>query len=197
LRHGFAAAFCAPVGVDGQLTDVFFTPPTRWPLVFTINLISNRRLPINGGRRVLLSSRRRGRGWTRTRCPRGSATRTAAQRHVLGRERVRCDIRRRDGRRPRGEAPLALTDLWYISRSPLWNQNAYAVWFNQRVGFGRVNLGKAVELATAHCRRPIKRFVAEAAVMLKLTELTSPNISFVALTPVVSGSFSASGFVFH
>jgi hypothetical protein len=39
--------FVTPTGMDGQLTDVFFTPPTRWPLIFTVTPLSNRGLPIN------------------------------------------------------------------------------------------------------------------------------------------------------
>jgi hypothetical protein len=41
----------------------------------------------------------------------------------------------------------AMTATRVHNESVLWAPNAFGLWFNRRVGFGRLNLGKAIALA--------------------------------------------------
>jgi hypothetical protein len=80
-------------------------------------------------------------------------------------------------------------------RWPLWNQNACGIWLNRRVGLGRVNVGKAVELAR-DCAPPSARssdswqkrpssfrfhVTAHAFVLVMTVEIQAENLGFASL----------------
>ncbi|EAX98898.1 hypothetical protein TVAG_210920 [Trichomonas vaginalis G3] len=139
-----------------QASDVLFTPPARWPLVFTIAGVNNRGLPLDHGSEgagVFLS------------CP-------VADRAAIPGAGVESDESLTyNFTTPNASAAifagglavlleanpnLTIPDLLFIPAmtadqvqpdSLLWNNNSFGLKFNRRVGFGRLNLGKAVEYA--------------------------------------------------
>jgi cbb3-type cytochrome oxidase subunit 3 len=159
--------FVVPTGQDGYLTDVFFTPPTRWPLMFAITSLSNRGLPINRGVEgtgVFMSSpgTRMDQDTPPAQIPWSIAGDNASC--SLSSPHLSFNYANASAAIFAGglavlhqvNPNLSLPDIWYILASTatvanpfslLWNKNAYGLYFNRRLGFGRLNLGKAVHLA--------------------------------------------------
>jgi len=148
-----AKPFVFPVEYDGA-TDVLFSPPGRWPLVFSIAGINNRGLPLDHGaegsgvfmgapvadRAPIPGSLPTGECTNNFTSPNASASIFAAGLAIL------LEVKN----------SFTIPDLMFITAftadkvqpdSVLWDQNSFGLWFNRRVGFGRLNLGKAVELA--------------------------------------------------
>jgi hypothetical protein len=191
-----AKLFVTPNGLDGRLTDVFFTPPTRWPLVFTVNSISNRGLPINRvaeGSGLFISC-------PGTRLDQDTPpayihyatpeTNTSCSKslHNVSFEYTNASAAMFAGAMAivlQANPQLGLADLWYLfamtatkanNFSVLWKQNQHGLWFNRRLGFGRLNLGKAVALARIWgspglpYNTGVMNATIERAVLIPLTE---------------------------
>ena len=171
-KGGDVRKFITPAGNDDKLTDVFFTPPTRWPLMFVVSAVSNRGVPINRGSEgagIFIS------------CPgtrMDQDTPPGVINYALPDSNMSCNPHMKD---PTSfeyanasasifagamavvmevKKDMTLADLRYLFAmtatvvnpySKLWNRNSWSdrggLLFNRRCGFGRVNLGQAVELA--------------------------------------------------
>lgn len=138
-----------------QASDVLFTPPARWPLIFTIAGVNNRGLPLDHGSE--------GAGIFMA-CP-------VADRAAIPGATVSPDYTMSNFTTPNASAAIfagglavllginkdfTIPDLMFITAltadvvqpdSLLWDKNGFGLNFNRRVGFGRLNLGKAVERA--------------------------------------------------
>ncbi|EAY15079.1 hypothetical protein TVAG_019800 [Trichomonas vaginalis G3] len=137
-------------------TDVIFAPPAGWPLIFTIAGVTNRGMPLNHaaeGTGIFMAAPVAGiapisgaDAKNPTECienftsPNASAAIFAGGLAIL----------------KEANPNLNLTDLFFITamtadkvcpESPLWSKNSFGLWFNRKVGFGRLNLNKSVELA--------------------------------------------------
>lgn len=153
--------FVVPSG--NYTSDIFFSPPSRWPLVFTIGSVSNRGFILNHGCE--------GAGLFLV-CPgtrENNDTAPAKIPAALPDTEVSWDYNSfHESNASAGifagslaiimeaNPKLTLSDHFFICamtatknspRSFLWKKNAFGLYHNRRSGFGRLNLGKAVELA--------------------------------------------------
>ena len=169
-RGGDVRKFITPAGNDDKLTDVFFTPPTRWPLMFVVSAVSNRGIPINRGSEgagifIACPGTRMDQDTppgiinyalpqTNSSCNEGKQTSfeyaNASASIFAGAMAIVMEVKK----------DMSLADVRYLFAmtstvvnpySKLWNKNSWGggvgLYFNRRCGFGRVNLGQAVELA--------------------------------------------------
>ncbi|EAY22043.1 hypothetical protein TVAG_456780 [Trichomonas vaginalis G3] len=144
-----------PAGSD-HTSDILFSPPGRWPLIFSVSGVSNRGLPLNHGTEgagifiacpcadmaplPTASSTGDNDQYDNYTSTNASASLFAGALAVL----------------MEANPSLTLADLFYVTamtadktypESLNWEKNAFGVNFNRRTGFGRLNLGRAVDLA--------------------------------------------------
>lgn len=144
-----------PLDVDGT-SDPLFSPPGRWPMVFSIVGVNNRGVPLNHGAEGVSA-------FLACPCADNAALPTASS---MGKE-----IEYSNFTSPNASASifagalavlmeansnLTVADLFYITAmtadktmpdSLNWDVNGFGLNFNRRTGFGRLNLGRAVDLA--------------------------------------------------
>lgn len=150
------------VPAQSKTTDIFFTPPSRWPLVFSIAAVSNRGLPINRGCEgtglfMSCPGTRDASDTPPAKIPssipfdnnsfyQAFDESNASAAIFAGSLAILIESNRN----------LTLADHFFIlamtatrvnPRSPNWRKNNFGLSFNRRCGFGRLNLGKAIHLA--------------------------------------------------
>jgi len=165
----FPHLFVAPAG--SFTTDVLFNAPLRWPLIFVISAVSSRGLPLNRGAEgtgvfMCAPGTRNSNDTSTARIPSASPvtnnsclddfeTSNASAAIFAGGLAV---LFGRYGIGNYSGCTLKhLADYFYVtaltasrpqSESTLWHVNNASVYFSRRMGFGRLNLGKALELAS-------------------------------------------------
>lgn len=148
-------AIVVPVETN-KASDVLFTPPAGWPLIFTIAGVTNRGLPLphsSEGAGIFMSAPAAdiapisGAGMeTAETCLNNFSSPNASAAIFAGGLAVLME----------SNPNLSLVDLFFITamsadvtspNSPLWEVNAFGLKFHRRQGFGRLNLAKAVNLS--------------------------------------------------
>lgn len=179
-------AIVVPAGA-GHVSDPLFSPPGRWPMVFTISGVNNRGLPLDHGAEGVgifiacpcadnapiptASSTGIDDLYPNYTSPNASASIFAGALAVL----------------KEANPNLTTADLFYITamtadktqpESLNWDKNAFGLNFNRRTGFGRLNLGRAVELALKF--NSTGRFYQwnQTKMMNKILEKGEYNITF-------------------
>ncbi|OHS95190.1 P-domain proprotein convertase [Tritrichomonas foetus] len=151
------------VPAGNYTSDVFFSPPGRWPLVFTIGSVSNRGFILNHGCEgaalfMVCPGTRENNDTAPARIPAALPDEVDSWDPNSFHESNASAAIFAGGLAIVMEAnpKLTLSDHIFIlamtatKNSPasyLWKENAYGLSHNRRCGFGRLNLGKAVELA--------------------------------------------------
>ena len=148
--------FVVPGGSD-HTSDPLFSPPGRWPLMFTIAGVSNRGIPYNHGAEgvgIFMQAPAAGLDAiptaspiNETSCLTNFTTPNASAAIFAGGLAVIMQA----------NPNLTLADLFFVTamtadkttpKSVKWETNSFGLSFSRRAGFGRLNLGKAVSLVT-------------------------------------------------
>lgn len=151
------------VPAGNYTSDIFFTPPARWPLVFSIGSVSNRGFVLNHaceGAALFLTcpGTRENNDTAPAKIPAALPDSDTSWDYDSFHESNASAAIFAGGLAIIMEAnpELTLSDHLFICamtstknspRSFLWKTNAFGLSHNRRSGFGRLNLGKAVELA--------------------------------------------------
>ncbi|KAH0790093.1 Clan SB, family S8, subtilisin-like serine peptidase [Histomonas meleagridis] len=151
--------FVVPAGTI--TTDVFFTPPTRWPMVFSISAVNNRGDPLNRGAEgaglfmscpgarnsddspiaPIYTAHPR----SETACFNTTFYDTYASASIFA-GGLACILERKP--------EISVTDMMYITAmtackvnpgSTLWRTNSFGLHHNRRTGFGRLDLSEALK----------------------------------------------------
>ena len=145
-------------GGTNHTSDPHFSPPGRWPLMFTIAGVNNRGYPLNHGAE--------GAGiFMQAPCADYATLPTASPDNITScimnytTPNASCAIFAGGLAVLMSANPnLTLADLFFITAmtadktfpsSRNWKNNSFGLAYNRRAGFGRLNLGKAVALATS------------------------------------------------
>ena len=151
------------VPAGNYTSDIFFCPPGRWPLVFTVGAVSNRGFVLNHGCEgaalfCVCPGTRENNDTAPAKIPAALPDSPTSWDFDSFHESNASAAIFAGGLAIIMEANpnLTLSDHLFIVAmtatrispySYLWKKNAYGLYHNRRCGFGRLNLGKAVELA--------------------------------------------------
>ena len=143
-------------------TDVLFSPPTRWPLIFVISGVSSRGLPLNRGTEgtgvfMCAPGSRESNDTAPAYIPTADPSTDRGCLRNMETSNASAAIFAGGLALLRSSFPhFSLADYFYVTAmsasipqpdSPLWQKNAFGLQFSRRMGFGRLHLGRAFELA--------------------------------------------------